>query len=322
MVLEKIAHKVLLKIPPDISHSVGAWSMKNLSSLAPGRFVYEKRPSFFGTRIDNPIGMAAGFDKNGDYIDCIPKYGFGFIEVGSVTYHGGEGNKGKHLIRLEEKSLFNRCGLPGDPAYIIADRLRRTKNKDYGVNIAPTNDPRIQGIAAVRDVLSSYLLLGNLGIYTAISQCPSAENQIFEDPGAIEYLLKGINVIGKTKPLLIKLPLDIKTSKLVEIIKIADKDVDGYICGNTLPFSHEKYGRGGLSGEAVREPALKLVSKTRNLTDKPIIACGGISRGEHMIELEKAGANFFQVFTGFVFNGPHSIHQMNQEYIRIKYPAA
>ncbi|MBI4089538.1 MAG: quinone-dependent dihydroorotate dehydrogenase, partial [Candidatus Levybacteria bacterium] len=196
--------------------------------LAPDEFkTEESKTELFGVEINNPLGLAAGFDKNGELIDSALEYGFGYVEVGSVTYEGGKGNEKPRLFRLhKEKGLLNRMGLNGDPAEIVAERLKTAKSKAFGVNIAKTHSPDILGDKAIADFVNSYKLLKSFGIYTVINiSCPNTrEGRTFEDPASLRELLSAISEAGRVKPILLKLSPVIARAdnKLTEVVSIAE----------------------------------------------------------------------------------------------------
>src|SRR5665213_2471711 len=118
------AYFSLRLIPPEAAHDLGKWAMRR-RLLAPGPYVMEEksRPVLFGNQLPNPLGLAAGFDKNAEIVDAAIDYGFGFVEVGSVTFRGGSGNPKPRMFRLDDQTLMNRMGLNGDAAEIVAARL-------------------------------------------------------------------------------------------------------------------------------------------------------------------------------------------------------
>src|SRR3989338_7453067 len=195
--LETLAYKSLLQFPPETAHNLGKWAIKH-QILAPGQYIAQKKPSLFGFELNNPLGLAAGFDKNGEISDQIVDYGFAWAEVGSITYYGSEGNNKPRLYRREPSSLLNRIGLAGDPAYIIISRLKNTK-QPFAINIAKTPRAEIQGDKAIEDIKSTYkLAIENLPreklIYTTFDiSCPSTlDGKTFEEPSRLEELLTEI----------------------------------------------------------------------------------------------------------------------------------
>lgn len=315
--------KLLGLFSPERAHAIAKWGMKH-KLCAPGVLIEcrNDKQTLFGTAIKNPLGLAAGFDKNGDLVDVIEEYGFGFVEVGSVTYRGGPGNPKPRLFRLAEESnphgIMNRMGLNGDPAEIVAGRLLRATSDAFGVNIAKTHSPEIMGDAAIRDIQQTYKLVRNLGAYTALNiSCPNTrEGKTFEEPSALRELLVAI---GDTEPsmhhyrltpLLVKMSPTLvnDATRLDGLIKVCrDHNISGYVMCNTLPMDHPQHGKGGGSGTWVKQRATILIQWMRQIhkVTEPIIACGGIFSGQDLIDYETSGATFFQNYNGFV-RGPNA----------------
>ncbi len=327
MSLERLIYSYLLKLDPEKAHNLGKLGIK-YKFFAQGPYITENKPNLFCYEINNPLGLAAGFDKNGQISDQIIDYGFAWDEVGSISFYGSRGNEKPRLFRLEE-GLLNRMGLNGDPAYKIIERLQNAK-KPFAVNITKSPDDRIVGDAAVEDIRKTYSLIKNgleplnKLIYVALnlSCLNTRDGKTFEDPKNLKYLLESIREIKGKRPLLIKLSPSLEYGRLTKIVEISDDQIDGYICGNTLPFVHGNYGRGGLSGKLLRERTGKLIKTINIITTKTIIACGGITTGKDILLSQLDGADFFQVFTGFVCgnsnSGPSFAHKVLNEYYQLK----
>lgn len=214
------------------------------------------------------------------------------------------------MFRLEDgHSVMNRMGLNGLPAWVIEKRVKASKSKHFAINIAKTHDPKIMNEHAVHDIMSTYEKFHDVGIYTAINiSCPNtAEGKTFEDLSALSDLLECLECIRSfnSRPLLLKLsPTFCDFDGLVKIV--VDHRIAGFVACNTLPTNHPKYGRGGASGLHVRQLSLSVVKSLRErFADTTIIGCGGIFSSTDVISYHLAGANFFQVYNGFV-RGPHS----------------
>lgn len=332
MSLERVAelgHRILLNLPPEFSHRVGIEVMKRLAFSPPGPCINpDFRPELFGIKFDNPLGLAAGFDKYAEIVEQSRDYGFAWIEEGSFTYCGGNGNSGRRLFRFkQQKSLANRMGLNCDPAEEAADKLSRLETPFFSVNIAKTHDPNIVGDEAIDDVVGSYELLKNLGIYTVINiSCPNTrEGKTFEEPNSLRDLLLALHQVGKGKPLLVKLSPSLSGERLNSIVYVAESFVDGYVCGNTMPSDHpsvkwiyDEYGKCGVSGALLEPYAFSLIREVRAMTSKPIIGCGGISTGGDAFLAMRAGATAVQAYTGFIYRGRDFAHKLNQELSAIK----
>lgn len=324
-----IATKLLKLLPPERAHAIAKWGMKK-KIFAPGW--YPKSSSelegsaikLFGKSIANPLGLAAGFDKNGELVDVIEEYGFGFMEVGSVTRGGGRGNPKPRLFRLEGNMLLNRMGLNGDPAHVVAERLAAAKSANYGINIAKTHNPDIMGDLAIEDIQQCYKTMMRFGFYHVLNiSCPNTrEGKTFEDYAALRELLSAIRDIDhmpRKTPLLVKLSPTLEREPLDRILQVCgDFYIDGFVACNTMSHNHPKYGKGGLSGPAVYRRGLDVVEMLHQMTLKPVIACGGIASGTDMRCYRDAGAIAFQSYTAFVHGpnaGPMFAHKVLKEYL-------
>ena len=314
---DRMAYQMLKNLPPETAHDLGKWAMRR-RMLAPGPIVWsdKQRPVLFGTKLPNPLGLAAGFDKNAEIVDEAIDYGFGFVEVGSVTFHGGPGNPKPRMFRPDDQTIMNRMGLNGDPAERVAQRLAEVKAQFFGVNIAKTHSPDILGDKAIEDICSTYRLVKAFGMYTAINvSCPNTrEGKTFEDPAPLAELLAALSAIRETSapPIMVKLSpvLDPRESdgawRLNAVLDVCEQArIDGYICCNTLPTEHPKYGRGGLSGNAIRPIALRMAEFIIAKVHRPVIGCGGIYNREHLDGYLARGCVAGQVYNGFV-RGPEA----------------
>jgi len=327
--LETIAYKSLLQLPAEIAHNLAIEVIKR-RILAPGKYIAQQKPSLFSFELNSHLGLAAGFDKNGEISDQILDYGFAWSEVGSISYYGSEGKNKPRLYRKEPSSLINRIGLAGDPAYIIIGRLKRVKYP-FAINIAKTPRAEIQGDKAIGDIKNTYKLvteniLKNKLIYIAFDiSCPSTlDGKTFEVPENLEALLLEMEKIKAQTPIVLKLSPNLESKQLRRIIEIADDKVDGYICGNTFQFYHERYGYVGLSGEELKPYTINLIKAVNELTTKRLIACGGISTGKDALIAQLYGTDFFQVFTAFTYgssnSGPSFAHKLLNEFYDLKKP--
>lgn len=308
-----LAHQVLKRIDPEKAHNIARKAMIK-RRCAPGVYfdrlygLNTSKAVLLGVTINNQLGLSAGFDKNAELVDVAEDYGFGFIEVGSVTFLGGDGNPKPRLFRVHDRDVMNRMGLNGIAAHHVAERLSKVHSKAYGVNIAKTHSPDIMGDNAIRDVVGSYELLKDYGIYTVLNiSCPNTkEGRTFEDPTCLKELLSAvINTKGSRKPLLVKLsPVASKVEEIVQICR--DNHVTGYVISNTIPFEHPKFGKGGLSGDRVKPLSQELIKKVRILDNTAtIIGVGGIFTGQDIREYLNLGVQAVEVYNGFV-RGPNA----------------
>jgi len=297
-----------------------------------------------GQTFTNPVGLAAGFDKNAQLVPFFRNAGCGFVEVGSVSAKRSKGNKRPRAFRLpEDEALINRMGLNNHGAAAIAPRLKRYSGQvafPVGVNIAKTHDPTISGEAAIKDYCESFRLLAPWADYVALNiSCPNTtEGKTFEDPNSLDDLLHAVMKVRAEMPR--KMPVLVKLSPPTEKRFVLDSFYDelilvsmahgisGFIATNTAPDREglvtsaaqlEKIGGGGLSGQPIRERADGLVRYLFRKTEGkiPIIGVGGIASAEHAYSRIKAGASLIQVYTGLVYQGPGLIRSIKQGLVRL-----
>jgi dihydroorotate dehydrogenase len=279
---------------------------------------------WFGLQFKSPIGLAAGFDKNGHLPRSIQALGFGFTEVGSITARRSEGNPKPRMYRLPlDQALVNRMGLNNDGASAIVSRLQSYSKTSIplGINIAKTHDPRILGDAAIRDYIASYKEAVTIADYITINvSCPNTEEgKTFEDTSALRDLLSGISKERQTTniPVLVKFSADLTHNELASLIHVCEEEgIDGYVAVNTsglrIGLSQTEIGvimsagRGGLSGQPLLTRAEGTIRHIRSLVPESrlIIGVGGVDSTEAALRLLKAGASLLQVYTGLVYQGP------------------
>ncbi len=279
-----------------------------------------------GLTFPNPVGLAAGFDKNGVTPLAMQAIGFGFVEIGSITAKPSDGNPKPRAFRLpDDRSLINRMGLNNEGAHQIVNRLKGYKlNIPMGVNIAKTNDSTIHGDAAIEDYKISYDLAHSVADYITINiSCPNTgEGKTFEDPAALEALLKGLDISKNKVPSLVKFSVDTKKKNLEQLVQLCERfGVDGYVATNTSSTREnlktdqeilDEIGNGGLSGHAISQKSTQIVSWLNEFLQgsKPIIGVGGIDSLEAAIEKMEAGADLIQIYTGMVYEGPSLVKQI------------
>jgi len=309
--IAELGHSALMRIDPEKAHAMALRFMR-FGIGAPGKYKSSRMTNLFGVNLDNPLGIAAGFDKYAK-VDNSRDYGFAWIEKGSFTARGGEGNPGKRLFRLPNGGLLNRMGLNCISAYEAADILEDKDQTSFAVSIAKTHDPQIMGDGAIRDFQNSYHALRHLGIYTALNlSCPNTtEGKTFEEPEPLRDLFCALDELDDVclesrKSRVVKLSPNLTRDKRAKIVEVVDSRVEGYEVVNTLPSTHPLFGKGGESGPDLYPLALESVRHLREMTKKPIIAVGGIRSGWNMYNLRKAGADVFLVYTGFVYGSPNS----------------
>ncbi len=305
---------------------------------------FRLKQTVWGLNFANPVGLAAGFDKNASLVRFWSALGFGFAEVGSVTARPSRGNPRPRAFRLpEDAALINRMGLNNKGAHKVSRRLARLNGRRQGilgVNLAKTHDPDILGADAVDDFRESFRLLAPHADYVALNvSCPNtADGKTFESPEAFEALMEAISeerrVIDPSVPLLVKLspPYSVRVtydSDVEGLVELALKyKVDGLIATNTAPDREslqadervlKAIGGGGMSGRPLEARSTHLVRYLYRLTDGrlPIIGVGGIFSAEDAYRKIRAGASLVQVYTGLVYEGPALVRRIKEGLIEL-----
>jgi len=285
--------------------------------------------SCFGLRFRNPVGLAAGMDKNAVALSAWEAVGFGFIEIGTVTRHPQPGNPRPRLYRYpKQQALINRMGFNNDGAEAVAKRLAHQHSAGkwpaipVGINLGKSKvTPNEE---APSDYADSYRLLEKFGDYFVVN-ISSPNTPGLRDLHAVEALEEVINAIQSAattpKPLLIKISPDQQEEDLIAIAKLAErKNLAGLIATNTSldhgTIPQKKDQPGGLSGEPLRERANAIVRTIRHETKLPIIGSGGVMDAESALEKQRAGANLVQIYTGFVYRGPALIRDISAAWDR------
>ena len=320
---------LIFKIDPEAAHNLAIKSLK--LNLTPNLMDEDKddpmfKSTLFGKEIDNPIGMAAGFDKNAEVYNPLFKLGFGFVEVGTVTPLKQYGNPKPRVFRLvEDQALINRLGFNNLGAENVSNRIRSNLNTGLlGINIGPNKDSN--------DRLNDYLIglrtFHDIADYITINiSSPNTENlRSFHDEEKFDELMNSIQeekVKLKSKiPIVVKISPDISEEQIELVSKILlDHKVSAVILSNTTSGNREKlndilkHQKGGLSGKPLEEEANKLISKFYKLLKGKIeiIGVGGVDSGESAYRKFLAGASYVQLYTGMVFQGPNIVGKIKKE---------
>ncbi len=285
-----------------------------------------------GIKFPNPIGLAAGFDKDALLTDILPSLGFGFAEAGSITGEACEGNQKPRLWRLKKsKGLVIYYGLKNEGCEKISKRLKNKKFKiPIGTSIAKTNSKNtVEKEKGIKDYLKAFKHFTDIGDYFIINiSCPNAfGGEPFSDPERLNLLLTEIDKIGTKKPIFLKISPDLSEPEIDNIINISKSHrIDGFICTNlTKNRSNKKIideivpENGGISGKVLEELSNDLISyvykKTRGRF--VIIGCGGVFSAKDAYKKIKLGANLVQLITGMIFEGPQVISEINQGLTRL-----
>lgn len=324
---EKIHHftfsslRVLLKIP-----GVSALVRNKYKNSDP-----RLEREVFGIKFKNPVGLAAGFDKNAELFKELDQLGFGFIEIGTVTPKPQAGNEKKRLFRLpEDKAIINRMGFNNGGVNAVVERLKKNRSVIIGGNIGKNKST--PNDKAVDDYLICFdALFDHVNYFVVNVSSPNTPNlRELQDKEPLTFLLKTLQDKNKEKtspkPILLKIAPDLTDSQLLDIIDIiSETGIAGVIATNTT-ISRDgltSLGReeaGGLSGQPLKNRSTQVI-KFLNDNSKggfPIIGVGGIHCADDAIEKLKAGACLVQLYTGFIYEGPALINKINKRILKMK----
>jgi dihydroorotate dehydrogenase len=285
-----------------------------------------------GIKFENPVGLAAGFDKNAWLIDILPFVGFGFMEVGSITGEKCRGNEKPRLWRLiNSKALMVNYGLTNNGAEKISRRLKDKKfHFPVGINIAKTNNKAtVQLKKGIADYVKTAETFKNIGDYMTINlSCPNSfGGQDFQKKSRLEKLLTEIKKLKLKKPIFLKIAPDLSEKQLDEIINLTKKyKLTGFICSNlTKNRNNPKITdenlpeQGSISGKPAEELANQQIEYIYKQTKGKfiIIGCGGIFSAKDAYKKIKLGASLVQLITGMIFEGPQLISEINQGLVKL-----
>ena len=317
----------IFKLDPELAHDLAIKALKtNLIVKDYKKNGLILKTKLFGKEIPNPIGIAAGFDKNAEVYNPLFKLGFGFVEVGTVTPLSQYGNPKPRVFRLEEDcALINRLGFNNNGADDARSRIIKKKPIGMlGVNIGPNWNSENK----IEDYLNCLRKFHDIADYITINiSSPNTENlRDFHNNEELKNLLESIhNEREKLKsdiPIAIKISPDINQKKVEEICRtILDYGIKAVIVSNTTDGNrdslknHKKFQKGGLSGKPLNEISNKLINNFYKILNNKIdiIGVGGVDSGETAYQKFMHGAKFVQLYTGMVFHGPKIVSKISEE---------
>ena len=327
---ERFVRPLLFSIDPEVAHHFAIACLRwasNIDSVLHTLRRFSPDPKIrtvFGVSFPNPIGLAAGLDKNGVALPAWAALGFGFIEIGTVTAEAQPGNTKPRIFRFaEQNALINRLGFNNDGADVIAQRLGKLKRSGrwpavpVGINIGKSMSTSLNEASA--DYLYSFQRLGEFADYIVLNvSSPNTPGlRELQGPDALGNLLREIeqkNVIAR-KPIVVKISPDLAPEELAYIVANCEaNNVAAIIATNTtldhssIPTAHDQ--KGGLSGAPLREKSTSLVRAIAARSTIPIIASGGISDAASAREKIEAGARLLQVYTGLIYRGPGLLREV------------
>ena len=312
---------LIFKIDPEKAHNLAIQSLK--FNLVSNVFDANKKDPLFRTKIfdkelDNPIGIAAGFDKNAEVYNALFRLGFGFVEVGTITPLKQYGNPKPRVFRLvQDEALINRLGFNNHGAEVILDRIK-SKNKLglLGINVGPNKDSDNR----MNDYLIGLKTFHEVADYITINiSSPNTENlRNFHEENKLQELLKLIlnekKNLKSNVPIVVKISPDIDEHQINSISEILlENEIKAIIISNTSDSSRNTLGdiqrhqKGGLSGKPIEIKSNILINKFYKLLNGKIkiIGVGGVDSGQAAYNKFLAGADFIQLYTGMVFKGPN-----------------
>ena len=311
---------MLFSLPAETAHELGIEALK----LGLGAKIDASTlPDFgeierFGLKFRYPLGIAAGFDKNGVVVNQLAALGFGFVEVGTVTYKPQKGNEKPRLFRLpEDKALINRLGFNNDGAEVVAGRLSKLDRKCVvGVNIGKNKD--VPNEEAIENYLNCFDLVQPVADYIAVNvSSPNTPNlRELQQADSLEALLTALqnrNAELGGKPLLVKIAPDLSEAEIEAITGACLRlKIDGIIATNTTVSrdglkteNAARFGSGGLSGKPLTARSNEIISKIFTLSKGklPIVGVGGVFAGQDAFDKITAGASLVQAYTGLIYGG-------------------
>ena len=322
---------LIFKLDPELAHNLAIKALKfNFNPISKIQKDNSIETRIFGKKIVNPIGVAAGFDKDAEVYNPLFNLGFGFVEVGTITPLKQYGNPKPRIFRLEEdQALINRLGFNNSGADIISSRIRSTLPSGlFGINIGPNKDT----INKLEDYLICFREFHNLSDYLTINiSSPNTENlRSFHNQNELNELLHAIKEEKQTLksdiPIAVKISPDMDENDIEKTAETLIKySIDAVIISNTTDRNREnlnnihKLEKGGLSGKPLEKKSNLLINKFYKISKNKIIiiGVGGVDSGRSAYEKIINGAGVVQLYTGMVYKGPNIACKISEELIKI-----
>jgi dihydroorotate dehydrogenase len=337
-----IVRPLLFALDPELAHKVGMAALAPLEFLPPLRWAahaalargYPRLASnVMGLSFASPVGLAAGFDKNGKRARALASLGFGHLELGTVTALAQEPNPRPNLFRLpEDHAIINRLGFPNEGARPLARRIirrggSRAVGVPVGISIGKSRAVPIEPLEpAIEDYLASFSAAREVADFVVVNvSSPNTTGlRLLQGKDLARALLAALareNGAGRRVPLLVKISPDMDNATLLALLEVVGElALDGVVATNTTlsrsglrdPILAESVGAGGLSGPPLRSRAKEVVATARRHlgASATIIGVGGIETAEHALAFFRVGANLVQLYTSFVYRGPLVAHAL------------
>jgi dihydroorotate dehydrogenase len=358
MLYRSLLRPALFHLPPETAHELTLHTVARVLRSERARAFVARRlaprentSAFgaierFGLRFKNPLGLAAGFDKNGEAAAALAAFGFGFIEVGTVTRHAQEGNARPRIFRLpEDEAIINRAGFNNQGAHVLVENLKSQKLRGVplGINIGKSRIVEIEN--ATQDYLASFEIVYDAADYVAVNvSSPNTPNlRELQRANALDELLSALQTRNRELaaqkrraplPLLVKIAPDVSPHEIETFVDVARRNrLAGIIATNTTTSRAdlktaktviESYGAGGLSGRPLRARSTQVIAATFRAVEQAraqnqlkIIGVGGIFTAEDAWEKICAGASLVQIYTGLIYKGIVAVRHINEGLVRI-----
>ncbi|AYE38069.1 quinone-dependent dihydroorotate dehydrogenase [Companilactobacillus zhachilii] len=331
MDLYKLVRPAIFKVDPEVDHHLVATGLKVFNQTPQVLRTMFRTKNYAnlsvtvkGVTFDSPIGIAAGFDKKAEFYNSLGALGAGFVEIGSITKNEQPGNKKKRIFRLpQDQAIINRMGLNNVGVEETRKHLANTpKHVKIGISVAPGHG--LDSDSMIDEMVDNIAQIHSFGDYIALNQsCPNQKGvTTLQEIPVAKKLLQKIHNLHIKEPIFCKFGNDITSEKLIELLTEVGHLIDGVILTNTaanpssvhdnLKSEHKNEG-GGLSGKPIFKKSLSLTKAIHQaFPDLPIMFSGGVFTPEDAQAALMAGASLVQVYTGFIYNGPTMINQINQ----------
>ncbi len=335
---------LLFRFAPERAHALTVRLLKIVLAIPLIGFLFRKayevkhprlEREVFGLKFPNPVGLAAGFDKDGKYFEAMGALGFGFVEIGTVTPKGQIGNPQPRLFRLpEDKALINRMGFNNEGVEALVKRLKNTPRTNFiiggniGKNKVTPNEQAVEDYKICFEALYPYV--DYFVVNVSSPNTPGLRE--LQERGPLTEILTTVQALNQAKtapkPVLLKIAPDLNEHQLDDILEIVEETgLSGIIATNTtierkplISPSHQidAIGAGGLSGAPLGNRSTEIIKyiSTKTAGKLPIIGVGGIVKAEDATEKLKAGASLVQVYSGLVYSGPRLVKNINRHILK------
>ena len=330
---------ILFSFNPETAHNLTFSGLRLLRYIpfarALVRLIYKKEDpalerEVFGLKFKNPVGLAGGLDKNGEFYNDLTNFGFGFIEIGSLTPEPQSGNPKPRLFRIvQDRAIINRMGINNKGVKNAVEQLKKARPRTIISGNISKNSTSINDDAS-KDYETAFAMLYDfVDMFTVNISCPNVSGlSDLQDVSflsdIVDKLLELRMYFDEYRPILIKVSPDISHQQLDEIIDYClMSGVDGIVAGNTTrsrdgltadPEKIEAIGNGGMSGAPLYAKSLELVRyiSTKSKGKLPVIGVGGIMSGAQAREMLDAGASLVEIYTGFIYEGPSLVREIKK----------